>query len=394
VYYFPGYHSDPATTRWHGRDWTEWELVRHARPRYEGHDQPKVPLWGEFDESTPYWAERQSRFAADHGVDFMIFDWYWYQNAPFLNGALDRGFLAHESLPTKFAIMWANHDWLNIHPASAAQPPFVLFDGTFSDYEFDCMAEELVEKYFTNPGYELVDGEPYFSIYQPSAFVDSLGGIDNARRAVDRLRERTRQAGFPGLHLNLVSSERTVLPNEAEAGELGELVDALGAASSTSYVWIHHYDPSDHGFPLGDYWAAAEVNFRVWDQLRAGQSQPYYPNVTVGWDSSPRVLHTDVYEDRGYPWLSVLEGNTPERFGEALGRAFEFVEQQTSGVRIITLNAWNEWTEGSYLLPDARDGARRLEALQDAVAAHRSRVLSAADANADIAGSEVVHERD
>ena len=57
--------------------------------------------------------------AADHGIDAFIFDWYWYDDGPFL----ERGAGARASCGAanndrlKFALMWANHDWLDIHPA-------------------------------------------------------------------------------------------------------------------------------------------------------------------------------------------------------------------------------------------------------------------------------------
>ena len=37
----------------HGAGWTEWELVKKAQPRFPGHRQPKVPLWGYEDEADP-----------------------------------------------------------------------------------------------------------------------------------------------------------------------------------------------------------------------------------------------------------------------------------------------------------------------------------------------------
>ncbi len=58
VYYFPQYHPDPRNDVWHGRGWTEWELVRRAEPRFPGHLQPKVPAWGYYDESSPTAAAR------------------------------------------------------------------------------------------------------------------------------------------------------------------------------------------------------------------------------------------------------------------------------------------------------------------------------------------------
>ena len=44
AYYFPNYHLDARNEARHGRGWTEWELMKCARPRFERHDQPKIPL--------------------------------------------------------------------------------------------------------------------------------------------------------------------------------------------------------------------------------------------------------------------------------------------------------------------------------------------------------------
>ena len=53
-YYFGNYHpGDPRNVKMKGKDWSEWELVKAAKPRFPGHQQPKVPLWGYGDESDP-----------------------------------------------------------------------------------------------------------------------------------------------------------------------------------------------------------------------------------------------------------------------------------------------------------------------------------------------------
>jgi hypothetical protein len=41
VYYFPNYHVDTRNEKVHGQGWTEWRLVKNAKPRFPGHDQPK-----------------------------------------------------------------------------------------------------------------------------------------------------------------------------------------------------------------------------------------------------------------------------------------------------------------------------------------------------------------
>ena len=53
AYYYPCEHPDPRWDKAKYPGFTEWDLVRKAKPRFPGHKQPKVPLWGYTDESDP-----------------------------------------------------------------------------------------------------------------------------------------------------------------------------------------------------------------------------------------------------------------------------------------------------------------------------------------------------
>ena len=189
AYYFPQYHRDPRNDRWHGPGWTEWALVRAATPRFPGHQQPKVPLWGYEDEADPAVMARKIDAAADHAVDTFIFDWYWYDGAPFLNGALDEGFLgAPNNDRLQCALMWANHDWISIFPRAHDTTPRVLAPGATSRPQFEAAVEYMIERYFAHPSYWRIDGKPYFSIYELMTFVRGLGGADATRWALDWFR--------------------------------------------------------------------------------------------------------------------------------------------------------------------------------------------------------------
>ena len=49
--------------------------------------------------------------------------------------------------------------------------------------------------------------------------------------------------------------------------------------------------------------------------------------------------------------LPVIEA-TPEVFGGELKDAAALMDGKPENERILFINAWNEWTEGSYLEPD------------------------------------------
>jgi len=372
AYYFPEYHTDPQNDHWHAPDWTEWELIRRAEPRFPGHQQPKVPLWGYQDESDPAVMAQKIEAAADHGLSAFIFDWYWHERGPFLNGALDRGFLGAENNDRlQFALMWANHDWINLFPAKRSVPTHTFARGAVSRAVFEAATDHMVRHYFGHPSYWRVDGRPYFSIYELQRLIQGLGGLDETRAALESFRRKVRAAGQGELHLNAIVWGIELLPGEMSMENPDTLLASLGFDSTTSYVWIHHA-PFD-AFPTVPYGRYARRAAEDWERYTREFALPYYPNVTMGWDPSPRTVQSDIYDAHGYPFTAVLTDNTPEEFGRALERARAFLDQSGADLPILTINAWNEWTEGSYLEPDTRHGFGYLDAIQRVFGAPQTR---------------------
>jgi len=362
TYYFPNYHQDKRNIQIFGRGWDEWALTRHATPRFPGHKQPKIPLWGYEDEACPKVMAKKIAAAADHGIDCFIFDWYYYNDGPFLERCLDEGFLgASNNHRIKFALMWANHDWLNIHPAKRGTPPNLLYPGQVSVETFDHICDLVIERYFKHPSYWKIDGKPYFSVYELFRLIQGFGGNDETAVAITRFRHKVKAAGFPDLHLNAVVWGVQILPGEKVLTQPEQLVGLLGFDSVTSYVWVHHAPMPD--FPRTSYESIMNKNVDFWRQAAASYSVPYYPNVMMGWDSSPRTVQSDVLENIGYPYCPVIEAS-PAMFEKALQTARDFMMSQPQERRILTINAWNEWTEGSYLEPDTVNGFGYLEAIK------------------------------
>jgi hypothetical protein len=216
---------------------------------------------------------------------------------------------------------------------------------------------------------------PYFSIYELHTLMKGLGGAEKTRRAFDDFRVRCKQAGLPGLHLNAVAwgIQPDATANETVRDITGmdkpviivkdaaDLVAALGIDSVTSYVWIHHV-----GIPRGgkyEDWGNEAV--KQWPDLQQKFKVPYYPNVSIGWDSTPRTDQTQPFREAGYPHMSPVVGGTPALFRNYLAQAKAYLAQRPAGQRILTINSWNEWTEGSYLEPDVQFKMGYLEALKE-----------------------------
>ncbi|MGO9204385.1 MAG: glycoside hydrolase family 99-like domain-containing protein [Limisphaerales bacterium] len=366
-YYFGNYHpGDPRNTKMKGKDWSEWELVKAARPRFPGHQQPKVPLWGYADESDPKVMAQKIAAAADYGINAFIFDWYYYNDGPFLDRPIDLGFLqATNRHRLKFAFMWANHDWLEIQPYKRGTPPKLLFPGKVAPATFEKIGDHLIQDYFQHPSYWRIDGRPYFSFYDLTRLLESFGSVEATRAALDRFRGKARAAGLPGLHLNAVVWGQPILPREDKPADPAKLVRELGFDSVTSYVWIHHVPLPEQ---VTDYNFVRDEYFKYWDRAQKLFDVPYFPNVSMGWDSSPRAAQEDEFGNFGYPFTNTMGQNTPENFRAALEKTKERLLAQPGGPRILTINCWNEWTEGSYLEPDTVNGLRYLEAVREVFA--------------------------
>jgi hypothetical protein len=376
AYYFPNWHSDPKNEQWHGKGWTEWEVLKCARPRFPGHRQPLTPLWGYEDESKVEVMNRKINTAVAYGIDCFIFDWYYYQDGPYRNRCLDEGFLASpDNEKLKFSVMWCNHNAIQAHPTSRMFPTPVLCSGEVSAKTFFNATEHCIKHYFNRPNYMRVADGLYFSIYRLTDLVVNLGGVVKTRELLDDFRARVRKSGYGELHISAVGIEEgSLLPLENSqsfsgtvennavviASKLDGFLEALGINSRSGHAWT--WNKPD--FPTCDYETVANLNMAKYARFTSDFKLPYNPAVCVGWDPSPRTVQSEIYESLGYPFTAILSENSPEKFETILRNARNFMESDQFTGNLLALHSWNEWTEGAYLEPDTEYQYKYLEAIK------------------------------
>ncbi len=350
AYVWPSCHHDERFGDMIWPDGTgEWEVIKKGTPRFEGHYQPKVPLWGYQPDDDSKVMERWIDAATDHGINVFIFDWYWYDEGPFLESSLNNGFLkAKNNEKMQFYIMWADLD-ITRNLLNAYKYPgdrSLLWDGGVDLKNFKIIVARVIEQYFKKPNYFKIDGKPVFSLFDITNLTEGLGGLQQAREAIDYFRAETKKAGFPGLHFQQIVFGT---PDE----EILHQIEALGADSVTSYNWWSGSHPEDYV-----QWGVQAMERREkWD---AALSIPFFANASIGWDDSPRFPH------QGKEQIVHLN-KSPEAFSSFLQKAKEYCNEHPQQPKLITIYAWNEWVEGSYLLPDIKYGFGYLEAVKKVI---------------------------
>ncbi|MCL2517166.1 MAG: glycoside hydrolase family 99-like domain-containing protein [Oscillospiraceae bacterium] len=350
AYIWPSYHNDPRSRIFWPDNIGEWQTVMSNMPKFEGHTQPRYPLWGYVNEADPYVMAMQIDAAADHGVNIFIYDWYWYDGMPFLEGCLNDGFLkAKNNTRMKFYLMWANHDvdqtW---DKRLAGKVSSTIWKGGVDFDEFKILAKRVIEKYFCQETYYKIDGKPSFMIYEMLTFIQGMGGIDKAKAALDWFRNETVKAGYLGLDLQL-TMRRHSDHVYANLGTQQQLIETLGFDGMTHYQYCHFTNiDKEYSDIMPDVQGE-------WERLSAAYKIPYYAHVSIGWDNNPRF---EMFRP------GVVKNNTPDEIEKALILARDYVDARPDHAPLITINSWNEWTETSYLEPCTMFGYGYLEAVK------------------------------
>ena len=359
--YYPHWHSYDHGSAWKGEGWTEWEGVKAAVPRFPGHQQPLRPTWGYFDESDPKWSAREIDLAADHGIDVFLFDWYWYSGVKNMEEALERGFLkAANRDRMKFALMWANHHRRDQFCPDLAKERTVWLPSRHSPRDLERALDYCVEHYFRQPNYWRVDGRMFFSIFQATEFVKQLGGPQETAQLLQKMDQRLGQAGLPPIHWNGMVADPKSAAILKEAG-----------FSSTSRYNVNTTGKAGPDL-IEQYEDLMQAHRDHWQKMTAESPLVNLPVVTTGWDVTPRCRQEVPWPfpvaptsgKREYPYGPLVVGNTPERFEQLLRDAARHVERDPRQPFAVLINAWNEWTEGCFLLPEERTGTARVEAVQ------------------------------
>jgi hypothetical protein len=375
--YFPQFHSIKENDEWWGKGFTDWDNVKKARKQFKGHYQPRVPLNNNYyDQSSLETVRWQVDLARAHGIFGFCHYHYWFDGIQLLETPTEL-MLNNPDIDMPFCLSWANETWsrrwdgLDHHILiQQTHPPEVASWRRHFDYLIRAWKDPRAIK---------IDGKPVFVIYRPQriAEIDSM---------LSTWRAWALEAGLPGLYfifqkqyelpdkkcLSSFDGQFQFQPFEAiyadssskkagvfsivaqsvfrrlpamVQGELRNLKSRLGVKRPT----VYEYDT---------VWKCAT-------ELRKDAELTTFPGAFVDWDNTARyknraTLFVGASPERFHHWLRVLSASLPSR---NLPEDYVF------------LNAWNEWSECTYLEPDELHKYQYLEAVKSVVGDRIEHVL-------------------
>lgn len=312
VYYYPGW---PTYTRWSVLD-----------------DFPeRRPVLGYYREGDPEVADWHIKWMVEHGITFIVYDWYWSQGGRHLEHAIHQGFFNakyHDKI--KFCLLWANHN----------------APGTSSAEDMVNVTNYWLDNYFLRDDYMKVDGKPVVVIFSPGRLTSDIG-VEAVKAAFDKSREMAKARGLNGIYFTAC----------AYPGRGGlETLEKEGYDAVTGY---NYPSAGDGGRIVAPYADNVTGYSEFWRAIQDNTSLPYVPVTDPGWDSRP--WHG--------PNARVRTGKTPELFQRMLRNAREFVEKRkAAGPKMVLVEAWNEFGEGDYVEPHREWGFAHVDAIREVFA--------------------------
>jgi len=312
AYYFPGWS-----------DVSRWYCIAAS-------ETAQHPLLGYYREGDPDAADWHIKWALEHGISFFAFDFYTSGGSQMLETALDEGFLKAKYIDRfKFCLNWCNH----------------AETSTMTDEELDRFGELVVKKYLTHPSYLRIDGKPVVMILIGAGYVRNLG-VEGAKKAFGRFERKCVDAGLPGVYLVFC---------EGAIGSGQDMSDSFAAGCRAFCRYNFPYAGTDCTGPGKHAEATYEHLLQQgkeladhWRKLTGGR---FWPTVMPGWDRRPWTKDNDL----------IRTGPTPEIFGQGLRAA----KARMNSDRIVMIEAWNEWGEGSVLEPSVEHGFAYLDQVRE-----------------------------
>jgi len=273
------------------------------------------PVLGYYDEGVPETADWEIKYMVEHGIDFQAFCWFSdATNSPIKTPRnafhLHDGYKnAKYSDKMKYCLLWEAVNGAIPKDLDAWKNYYVPY---------------FIEHYFKDPRYMTVDNNLLFYVFGATKLTgtNSFGHADKVKEAFDYMEEEVKKLGFDGvIYISVGTSNSTMVQ--------------MGFEGASAYSW------SRDGYKI-------EANQKGMNEFNSVDGIYGIPTISVGFS--------------GVAWM---KSRTPLMTVEDFGTVSKWVkddfipnnaEKDTWQDGLVMLSTWNEYGEGTYIMPCENNG--------------------------------------
>jgi lipopolysaccharide biosynthesis protein len=331
AFYLPQFHPFDENDAWWGKGFTEWTNVGKAKPLFRDHHQPHCPIHlGYYDLRVKTVMEEQAALARAYGISGFAYYFYWFAGKVLMEDPLKQ-MLANKNVDMPFCMIWANENWTRRwdgkeHDVLIAQKHSMEDSRAILDY---------LHPFFDDPRYIRIDGKPLFVIYRADI-------IPELKETLNVWRAQAVSFGLPGLYI--VCAQTFGQRDPRKFGFDAAMQFPPHTVQSNSVA--EEVDQLEPGFAGAIYDYDQAVTNAV--QQRA-EDYKVFPTAMLSWDNTARKNRNS----------TVFARFSVNRYAQWLSSNAEFVAKDAKLSRdekLVFVNAWNEWAEGTHLEPDQKYG--------------------------------------
>lgn len=338
VYYYPGWRNDTPFAPSN----RPWERIQRFKER--------EPLLGWYNEGSDDVIRQQVDWMADHGLSFLVFDWYWdVDNRVYLDHALSAYLRAPNRARIPFTIMWANHG-----------------KAPRNRENWERMVDFWIRFYAPRPEMLRIDGKPVVMFFLSRELDNNARTFGSSAAELLALAQtKARAAGLPGFYF--------------VAGVSGEEVDIIKAADRIGYSAVSTYNlhrPPQIAKESHSYKELDDAYRAHWKAYERTSPVPIVFPMSSGWDKRPWGGSEDARHDQSLGLPSEFEMHLEAAKTAISGGKLR--PGQTSRWGVIC--CWNEFGEGSYIEPTRALGKSLIDKVQGVFGAPRTSGTAAKEA--------------
>ncbi len=276
---------------------------------------------------------QQLAWMADHGINYVVFDWIWGRdNKGYIEHALRAYLDADNNKRVKFSVLWANHT-----------------EYVFSKHQLTSLVKYWCDKFFIHEQYKKIDGKPVVFIFSAkilNANIKKLGMT--SAEFFEYANKIARQRGLAGIDFIAgVSANDPVIDYSKASGYAG--------FSAYNFHGPATYRLKMNLLNMAHSYKELDMSYRdQWQWMLKNSEGLYIVPLTSGWDKRPWGGSSDPFHDNSI--------STPDQFEEHLMAAKKLMQAQPKRTKkMAVICCWNEFGEGSFIEPAKQYGFGYLE---------------------------------